>query len=190
MKHVAVIAILMFMLAPLLAAQETDHITVGAFADYTRLKNANNANMWGLGGRLGVGVHSHAMLEAEMSYDFERQTVVPGQTIGTFNRSGLKLLHGLFGPMFYAGSDHIRGFFTLKGGFLNFSVSSGTPLSTFTGTVSNITTGNTNAVFYPGGGLEFFGGPIGVRVEVGDLMYFNNGANHNLRFNFGPYIRF
>jgi len=33
-------------------------------------------------------------------------------------------------------------------------------------------------------------GPIGLRLDVGDEMYFNNGAHHNLRVAFGPVFRF
>ena len=43
---------------------------------------------------------------------------------------------------------------------------------------------------YPGGGVEAFAGPIGLRVEVGDEIYMNNGANNNLRVTFSPSIRF
>ena len=37
---------------------------------------------------------------------------------------------------------------------------------------------------------EGFFGPIGLRVEAGDQMYFNNGTYNNLRVTFGPEIRF
>jgi hypothetical protein len=56
--------------------------------------------------------------------------------------------------------------------------------------VGNVISGDTNAVFYPGGGLEFFKGRIGLRLEAGDAMYFFNGANHNLKVSVGPQIRF
>lgn len=189
MKRIALFAALMFALAPFLAAQEKgDHFNVGAFADYVRLHSANNLNFWGLGGRVGAGVHNHAMLEAEMGYEFEQETVTSSAT--TFTRTGLRELHGLFGPMLYAGSDHFRAFLAAKGGFVNFSVSNKGPISGFTGAVSSVTSGNTNGAFYPGGGIEAFAGPIGLRVDVGDLMYFDNGAHHNLRVSFGPFFRF
>jgi len=47
-----------------------------------------------------------------------------------------------------------------------------------------------NGVFYPGGGLEGHLGPVGLRWDIGDEMYFNSGTHHNLRMAFGPYIRF
>jgi hypothetical protein len=33
-------------------------------------------------------------------------------------------------------------------------------------------------------------GPIGLRLDVGDEMYFNDGTHRNLRVALGPYIRF
>jgi len=45
-------------------------------------------------------------------------------------------------------------------------------------------------VFYPGGGAEAFLGPIGFRLDVGDEIYFNDRAHHNLRVTVGPTIRF
>jgi hypothetical protein len=45
-------------------------------------------------------------------------------------------------------------------------------------------------VFYPGGGVEFNAGRLGIRVEAGDEIYFDNGANHNFRLTAGPQIRF
>ena len=41
-----------------------------------------------------------------------------------------------------------------------------------------------------GGGLEGPLGPVGIRFDIGDEMYFNSGTHNNLRIAFGPYIRF
>jgi hypothetical protein len=84
----------------------------------------------------------------------------------------------------------IRAFVTAKGGLITFR--GGNP--TFIGTVSSIPTGETDAVLYPGGGLEGYIGPIGLRFDVGDQIYFassNAGnAHHNLKITFGPHFRF
>jgi hypothetical protein len=45
-------------------------------------------------------------------------------------------------------------------------------------------------VFYPGAGLEGHLGPLGLRLDAGDEMYFTGGTHHNLRMEFGPIIRF
>jgi hypothetical protein len=187
----AVIAVLVLSAAPAMFAQ--DHGEIGVYADYVRLRHADNANFWGLGGRVGFNVHSHVQLEAEMSYDFDQSfsnTFTNGGVV-TVNRTNLRLLHGLFGPKFQTNAGPVRAFLLLKGGILNFSGNGGA--ATF-GNVGNqintITGGDTNGVFYPGGGVEFFAGPIGLRIEAGDLMYFDRGANHNLRLTVGPTFRF
>jgi len=187
----AVIAVLVLSAAPAMVAQ--DHVELGVYADYVRLKHADNANFWGLGGRVGFNVHSHVQLEAEMSYDFDQaftNTFTNGGVV-TINRTNLRLLHGMFGPKIQTNAGPVRAFLLLKGGFLNFSGNGGS--ATF-GNVGNqlntISGGDTNGVFYPGGGVEFFAGPIGLRIEAGDLMYFDRGANHNLRLTVGPTFRF
>jgi hypothetical protein len=43
---------------------------------------------------------------------------------------------------------------------------------------------------YPGGGIEAFAGPIGVRAEIGDNIFFNNGVHNNMRVTLGPQFRF
>ena len=39
-------------------------------------------------------------------------------------------------------------------------------------------------------GVEGFIGRVGLRLEVGDEIYLNNGTFNNLRVTFGPHIRF
>jgi hypothetical protein len=63
-------------------------------------------------------------------------------------------------------------------------------LNTFFSSVDNLRAKNVMAVFYPGGGVEGRVGPVGLRLDAGDEMYFNDGTHHNLRVAFGPYIRF
>jgi len=193
MKKVALLvtAALFLMTAPALLAQ--DHAEVGVFADYVRLHHADDANFWGLGGRVGFNVHSHVQLEADMAYDFERQFTTTTSTGGTttFTQSnGLRLLHGTFGPKIQTNVGPVRAFLLLKGGFLNFGVSGANPANGFSNQVGNFIHGDTNGVFYPGGGVEFFAGPIGIRVDAGDMMYFDRGANHNFSLTVGPTFRF
>jgi len=79
---------------------------------------------------------------------------------------------------------------TFKAGLINFSVSDQNATSGFKGSLSDVTTGNTAAAIYPGLGVEGFFGPIGLRADVGDEIYFKNGTRNNLRVTFGPTIRF
>jgi len=192
MKKISLLLVIALglMTVPALFAQ--DHAEVGVFADYVRLHHADDANFWGLGARVGFNVHSHVQLEADMAYDFERQFTTTTSTGGTttFDRSGLRLLHGTFGPKIQTNVGPVRAFVLLKGGFLNFGLSGANVSNGFTTQIGNFIGGDTNGVFYPGGGVEFFAGPIGLRVEAGDLMYFDRGANHNLSITVGPTFRF
>jgi len=176
-------------LAPAALAQE-EHGEVGVFADMTRLHNLNDYNFWGIGGRLAVNMNHWVALEGDFAYDFSQQFASPNGTTFTTNTVGnLRLLQGMAGPKFQTGIGPVKAFVVLKGGFVNFGVS-GISGAAFRSQVANVPAGNTDAVFYPGAGVEFFAGRFGVRAEVGDEMYFDNGANHNLKISFGPQFRF
>jgi hypothetical protein len=95
------------------------------------------------------------------------------------------MVHGLFGPKLQIGTGAFRVFGTVKGGLINFSAS-----PSFQAQISQIRDGDTDAVFYPGGGIEMYVGPLGLRAEIGDEIWFANSTNHNLRLTFGPQIRF
>jgi hypothetical protein len=176
----------------LLAQQRSDHIEVGAFADYFRLSNTSPVrNFIGAGGRVAVNVRPSVQLEAEMAYDFKRsfaRTFTNGITTELVD-TNFRTLHGLFGPKFSTGSGPFRLFVTGKVGFDNFSVSNQNATTGFTSAVG-LTNGTTTFAVYPGGGFEAFAGWLGVRAEVGDDIYFSNGAHNNLRVTFGPQIRF
>lgn len=191
MKRFAVLLVIA-MACAVPGAFAQNHGEIGVFADYVRLHPVGDANMLGLGGRVGFNVHSALQFEGEFSYDFERTftATAPG-TLGTTTvRSPLSLLHGLFGPKIQTGGGPIRLFGTVKGGFINFRRTTGSVTGNFNTQVTGILNGDTNGVFYPGGGIELFGGPIGIRLEVGDIMYFEDGANNNLRVTVGPQFRF
>lgn len=191
MKRIAfLIAIATITLAPIAHAQ--DHAEVGAFADYFRL-NQTDTNFVGLGARAGVNVARHVQIEAEMSYDFNR-AFVEGftDTSGAikFRSSNVRVLHGMIGPKIQT-TGPVRLFVTLKGGATNFRFDSRPPsFDTFTSSVENLRANNVKGVLYPGGGIEAFLGPIGLRAEVGDEIIFANGARHNWKVTFGPQIRF
>ena len=169
-----------------------DQLTVGAYADYFRLSQTNT-NFGGVGARLGVGLGHRLMLEGEMSYDFDQtftEDFINGASI-TVTRSNVRLLHGLFGPKVSLGHSNFHPFVTLKGGFLNtrFDPAPAT-VGSFFSSVGNLRSQDVMGALYPGGGLEGRIGPIGLRLDVGDEIYFNHGAHNNLRVAFGPYIRF
>jgi hypothetical protein len=190
MKRVALLLFLAGWLVPLASAQ--DHFQLGAYADYFRISQTKT-NMAGLGARAGYKAFSHVMLEGEMSYDFEQAFTENFNTTPTvtFVRSNLRVLHGLFGPKIVAGHGAIRPFFTLKGGFVNFrldprAVNGANVISS----IENLRANNVSGTLYPGAGLEGHIGPVGLRLEAGDEIYFAGGTRHNLRAAFGPFIRF
>ncbi|MGA2102192.1 MAG: hypothetical protein ABSG34_13870 [Candidatus Sulfotelmatobacter sp.] len=185
-------AVSLFFAVPMLVAQSMDHVEVGAFADYYRLSDPGpTRNFIGLGGRAAFGVTPNVQIEGEMAYDFKRDyTSTFSDGLTTTNvTSRLRTLHGFFGPKFQTGSGPFRVFVTGKVGFDNFGVTNATPPAGFTNSVG-LATGATYFALYPGGGVEAFAGPIGLRAEIGDDIFFNGGAHNNLRVTFGPQFRF
>lgn len=195
MKRLAFLLFFTAWLVPFASAQETEHVQVGVFADYFRLAQTDS-NFAGLGARVGVIAFHNIKLEGEMSYDFNRAFTesFTDSTTGAviIRRSGLRTLHGEIGPKVNLGEHwHVHPFVTLKGGFVNFHVSNApATIGTFFSSVDNLRRKNVDGVIYPGGGLEGHLGPLGIRFDIGDELYFNSGAHNNLRMSFGPYIRF
>ncbi len=190
---------LFFAAAPVVMAQgmsdHSDHVEVGVFADYFRFGASEPVkNFLGLGARAGFNVNRNVQLEAEMAYDFKRNFTVC-TTSDTVNcgsntlTSSLRTLHGLFGPKFQTGSGPVRFFVTGKVGFDNFTVDNRGASTGFSGAIG-LDRGKTVLAVYPAAGVEAFAGPIGIRLEAGDQVYFDNGAHNNLRVTFGPQFRF
>jgi hypothetical protein len=175
-----------------MAQQSSDHVEVGAFADYFRLSDSSPVrNFLGVGGRAAFNVQRNVQIEAEMAYDFKRNytnTFTNGITSVTVN-TGFRTLHGFFGPKFQTGSGPFRVFVSAKAGFDNFSISNQNAPTGFRNAVG-LTDGTTAFALYPSGGFEVFAGPIGIRAEAGDDVFFQNGAHNNLRVTFGPQLRF
>ena len=194
MKRVAFLLFLAGCLVPLASAQDKEHVQVGVFADYLRLSQTDT-NFGGVGARLGFQLYKEVKLEGEMSYDFD-QAFSEGFTDTTtgavsIQRTGMRVLHGEFGPKVNIGHHAIQPFVTLKGGFIDFRVNNApATLGTFFSSVDGLRANHVNGVLYPGGGLQGHLGPIGLRLDVGDEIYFNHGAHNNLRVTFGPTFRF
>ena len=197
MKRLAILSALALCIAssaPAASAQSSDdknHGNFGIYADFTRLQPAD-LNMFGVGARLGVNVRKHVVVEGEMAYDFERtktQVITVGNLTSTV-RSNLRMLHGLFGLKIQS-TGPVRFFGLLKGGFVNFGVGGPVTAGVINNQINNIVDGDTSGVFYPGGGVEFNAGWLGVRAEAGDeIMFLSGGARNNFRATIGPQIRF
>lgn len=173
-----------------------NHGEFTAYGDYFRFAPSGHSavNFVGLGGRVGFNVHPNVAFEGEVSYDFERNftsTTSSGLTTTTVT-TGVRPLTGLFGPKFQFGtSGPFRAFVTGKAGFLEFSTTNKSPSTTsFGNAFDQFGGGSTHFAAYPGGGIEAYFGPIGLRAEAGDEIYVFNGANNNLRVSVGPSFRF
>lgn len=194
MKRLLVLFLLGACAVPASFAQENDHIQAGIFADYFR-ESQTNSNLAGVGGRLGFTAFRGVKLEAEAAYDFNAVFTEGFTNTGTgtvsLQRSDMRVLHGMFGPKFAFGHGRVHPFVTVKGGGVAFRFDTRpATFDTFTSSVQGLRLNNVNGVLYPGGGLEGHIGPLGLRLDVGDEMYFNSGTHHNLRLAFGPYIQF
>jgi hypothetical protein len=193
MKRVVLLVFLAGCLVPRAAAQE-ENIQVGVFADYFRTAQTDN-NFAGLGARLSFTSYKRLKFEAQMSYDFNQAFTEGFTNTGTgtvtVSRSRMRVLHGEIGPKLDLGHGAIHPFVTVKAGGINFGFSNApATVGTFFSSVDNLRRSNVSGVLYPGGGLEGHLGPVGLRLDVGDEIYFNSGTHHNLSMAFGPYIRF
>jgi hypothetical protein len=195
MKRSLIMALLaMLWVTPAVLAQESEnHVEAGVFVDYFNLaRTSPHINFVGVGGRAAFNVRSNVQIEAEMAYDFKRDftsTFSDGVTTQVVS-TRLRTLHALFGPKFGTSGGPVRLFGTFKAGLINFSASDLNAGAGFQGALNEVTTGNTAAAIYPGLGVEGFVGPIGLRLDAGDEIYFKNGTHNNLRVTFGPTFRF
>lgn len=176
-------------------ARAQKRVEGGVFLDYLGVSQTKTDN-FGLGGRIGFRVRRNVSAEAEFAYDYgvnfqEVYNDVASGNVTAIEKTSIGVTQGLFGPRIQPARGHLRPFVTLKGGFIDFRLSpSLLPYSGVTSAVLNIRDSNANAALYPGGGATATLGPLGVRLEFGDLIYFNQGAHNNLRITFGPILRF
>jgi hypothetical protein len=188
-----VITLLLCGSSSLLFAQS--RIEAGLLLDYLSVSQTSTNN-FGVGGRLGYRIHRNVMMEGEFAYGYginfqEVYRNVTNGDVTAIERTSIGVTDGLFGPMLQPARGHLRPFVTLKGGFIDFRLSpSLIPYSSVVSTALGIRTSSLNATLYPGVGAEATLGPVGLRLEFGDAIYFNQGGHNNLRITFGPIVRF
>jgi|SRR5579862_2644257 len=167
----------------------------GIFLDSLSVSQTNTDNL-GIGGRFGFRIHQNVMIEGELAYDYglnfnETYTNLLNGDVAAIASTSVGVTHGLIGPTLVRAEGHFRPFATLKAGFVDFRLSpSLLPDSSIASTIFGLRDSNLNAAFYPGAGIEASLGPVGLRLEAGDEVYFNRGAHNNLRITFGPFVRF
>jgi hypothetical protein len=187
------LALLAFGTSSLSWAQK--RVEVGVFVDYLSVSQTSSNN-FGLGGRLGYRIHRNVMFEGELAYDYginfdEAFRNITNGNIVAIERTSIGVTHGLFGPTLRRPGSGFHPFITFKGGFVDFRLSpSLIPSSDVLSAVFGIRTSSLNGAIYPGGGVEASLGPVGLRFELGDEIYFNNGPHNNLRITFGPTLKF
>lgn len=192
-RAVLPLAALLFSVLPAAAGQS--RMEGRLFLDSLSVSQTNTPNI-GLGAGFGYRTHHRVMLEGELAYDYgvnfnELYVNVTNGNAAAIARTSIGVTDLLVGPMLQPAHGHLRPFATLKGGLIDFRLSPGLlPYSTIVSSVAGLRTSNWNAALYPGAGAEASLGPLGFRLELGDLLYVNNGAHNNLRVTFGPILRF
>lgn len=170
------------------------HLEIGGFASYGDFDVPRfPSTAVGVGGRLDINLNSYIVLEGEGSYDFKHprvEIVVTGTNTADINTLRLGAVHGNGGIKF-----QLKGgsyFFFVKGGVLEFQpeVRTTTLLGALARNAPSTGTNFSEGVFYPGAGIGFHAGPLGIRVDGGDEIFWDHGTHHNLRITFGPTFRF
>jgi len=193
---------LLVLIAPLLLASSLlaqKRVEAGIFIDYLSVSQTNTSN-YGIGARFGYRIHHDVLMEGELAYDYginydeAFRNILNGNLVA-IERTSIGVTHGLFGPKLQPAGGGFRPFVTLKAGFVDFRLSPSLlsnviPGSSIVSNILGLRTSSLNAAIYPAGGLEAALGPVGLRFELGDEVYFNSGAHNNLRVTFGPIIRF
>jgi len=170
-------------------------VEAGLLLDYLSISQTKTDNL-GIGGRLGFRVHHDVMAEGEFAYDYgvnfqEAFKNIKDGNVTAIENTSIGVTEVLFGPKLQRADGHFRPYVTLKGGFIDFRLSpSLIPYSGVTSALLGIRDSNLNGAIYPGGGGTATLGPLGLRLEFGDLIYFNQGAHNNFRITFGPILRF
>jgi hypothetical protein len=170
-------------------------IEAGIFLDYLSISQTSTNN-FGLGARFGYRIHHDVLLEGELAYDYginfdEAYRNIVSGSIAAIERTSIGVTQGLIGPKLQPSGGGFRPYVTLKAGFVDFRLSpSLLPYSDVASAVFGLRTSTLNAAIYPAAGIEATLGPVGLRLEAGDELYFNRGSHNNLRITFGPILRF
>jgi hypothetical protein len=186
--------LLVTVIAPMPVARAQKRIEAGIFLDSLAISQTNTNN-FGLGARFGYRIHHDVLFEGELAYDYginfdETYRNLTTGNIAAIERTSVGVTYGLFGPKLQL-SGGLRPFATMKAGFIDFRLAPGLlPYSNIVSPILGLRTSNLNFALYPAAGVEAVLGPIGLRLELGDEIYFNSGAHDNLCITFGPIMRF
>jgi len=181
-------------LAPMLAAAQ--HIELGVFANYDRQDQPHVAQqLFGVGARADVNLVRILQLEVEMAYDFKYPHFEATQQtdVVTLTSNKLGILHANAGLKLQTRGGSF--FLFVKGGVNQYRTESQVGTATGVPLIYSVVQlpdrEFTKGILYPGGGIGFHAGPLGIRLDAGDeISWINGDANHSLRVTFGPTFRF
>ena len=172
------------------------HLEIGIFGNYDRQDIPNAAeNLLGVGGRADVNITRIIQMEVELAYDFKNPHFVTSTQPNAvlLNSTELGILHANAGLKIQTKGGSLFGF--VKGGANRYDTEA--KVETLTAIPLGITTSQvpgrsfSKGVLYPGAGLGFHAGPLGIRMDAGDEITWIDGSMHNsLRVTFGPTIKF
>src|SRR5215831_660812 len=151
-------------------------IEAGVFLDYLGISQTKTTNI-GLGVRFGYRVHRNVMLEGELAYDYgvnfdEAYVNLVTGDVAAIERTSVGVTQFRVGPKVQP-HGRFRPFATIKAGFIDFRLAPGLlPYSDVVSAIVGLRTSNLNPAIYPGGGIEPAIGPVGLRLEFGDEIYF------------------
>jgi len=172
------------------------HVELGVFANYSHIDQPNTvSNLVGVGGRADFNLVRILQLELESAYDFKypHVTSIQQQNGIIVDVSKLGILHANAGLKVQTRGGSFFAF--VKGGVNQYRTEA--QVQTLIATPTSITTvqlpdrNYMKGILYPGAGVGFHAGPLGIRLDVGDeIAWINGSANHSLRVTFGPTLRF
>lgn len=191
-SKIALLALATLALGPSVWAQ---HVELGAFGSYTQPGIPTYAkNAFGAGVRANFNLLRILQIEVETSYDIRHSTFALSRESSsvTFVESKLGIIHANAGLKLQSRGGSY--FVFLKGGANWYNPERTTTVVTGPTITATTTPGVVNSfskgILYPGAGIGFHAGPLGIRLDVGDEIFWSNGAHNNLRVTFGPTIRF
>src|SRR5258708_29060380 len=114
-----------------------------------------------------------------MAFAFDRSYNNPFND-GSIVPSKTHILHGLFGPKFQTGSGPLRFFVTGKVGVISFTTNAQNAPTGFKSALGALGNGDAKFAVYAVCGVAAFMGPVGLRREGGDDIYFDNGGRNSL----------
>jgi len=194
MHKISPIVLALLMLATSSSSFAQKRVEAGVFIDYLNISETSTNN-FGLGGRFGYRVHRDVMLEAELAYDYginfdEAYLNIANGNITAIERTSVGVTQGLFGPS-SSPQAWIPSLRNSQRRFREFPPKpQPAPLQRCGQRHLRPSQLQPECRNLSSSGSRGEPGPVGLRFELGDEIYFNNGTHNNPRVTFGPILKF